>query len=128
MTDLLIYGTLQLVDPKPIRDAILGTLEECLDAQLQAVRKLRRIGAQSPKATPKGKLAKASRSQVDMAYDILNDAPQPLHISEILSRIKTRFGQQIDRESLVSALTKRVARADRFVRTDKNTFAVRKAP
>jgi hypothetical protein len=41
--------------------------------------------------------------------------------------MKSRFELQVDRESLVSALTKRVARADRFVRTDKNTFALRQA-
>ena len=113
------------MDPKPIRDTILDTLEECLDAQLQAVRRLRRSGPAKKGAQP-NKSPKESRSQVDMAYDILKEAAQPLHISEILSRIKTRFGRQIDRESLVSALTKRVARADRFVRSDKNTFALRK--
>jgi hypothetical protein len=115
------------VDPQPIRDTILGTLEECLDAQLQAVRRLRRTSNQSAKGIAPAKELKESRSQVDMAHDILKEAAQPLHISELLSRIKTRFGRQIDRESLVSALTKRVARADRFVRTGKNTFALRKA-
>ncbi len=35
------------------------------------------------------------------------------------------FGQPVDRESLVSSLTKKVARGDRFLRTDKNTFALR---
>jgi hypothetical protein len=34
---------LQVVDPKPIRDTILETFEECLDAQLRAVRGLRRV-------------------------------------------------------------------------------------
>jgi HB1, ASXL, restriction endonuclease HTH domain len=60
-----------------------------------------------------------------MAFDILKEAAHPLHISELLLRIRARFGDQVDRESLVSALTKRVARADRFVRTDKNTFGLR---
>jgi len=116
------------VDPKPIRETILGTLEECLDAQLRAVRRLRRAGGpQRAKTARQAKGVKESRSQVDMAYDILKETAQPLHISEILSQIKARFGRQIDRESLVSALTKRVARADRFVRTGKNTFALRKA-
>ena len=31
----------------------------------------------------------------------------------------------VDRESLVSSLTKKVMRGDRFVRTDKSTFALR---
>ena len=116
-----------IVDPQPIRDTILGALEECLDAQLQAVRRLRRAPTQRVAKGAAAKEPKESRSQVDLAYDILKEAPQPLHISELLSRIKTRFGRQIDRESLVSALTKRVARADRFVRSGKNTFALRKA-
>jgi hypothetical protein len=42
-----------------------------------------------------------------------------------LSRIETRFGVPVDRESLVSSLTKKVARGDRFVRTEKNTFGLR---
>ena len=62
-----------------------------------------------------------------MAFDILKEEGRPLHISELLDRIDARFAQRIDRESLVSALTKRVLRADRFVRTEKNTFALRQA-
>jgi hypothetical protein len=31
----------------------------------------------------------------------------------------------VDRESLVSSLTKKVMRGDRFVRTGRNTFAVK---
>lgn len=113
------------MDPKPIREAIFDAVEECLDAQLRAVRRLRGAGADRPKTpSPGRKELKRSRSQVDMAYDILKEALQPLHISELLGRISSRFGVQVDRESLVSALSKRVARADRFVRTDKNTFAL----
>lgn len=59
-----------------------------------------------------------------MAYDILKKARTPLHISDILDRIQSTFGITVDRESLVSSLTKKVARGDRFARTDKNTFAL----
>jgi hypothetical protein len=115
------------MDPEPIRETILNAVEECLDAQLRAVRKLRRAGANSSKTSQAPREAKRSRSQIDMVYDILKEAAQPLHISQILARINKRFELQVDRESLVSALTKRVARGDRFVRTDKNTFALRQA-
>jgi DNA-directed RNA polymerase delta subunit len=64
-------------------------------------------------------------SQVDMAFDILKKARTPLHISALLQRIQTSFHVSVDRESLVSALTKKVARGDRFLRTDKNTFGLR---
>ena len=64
-------------------------------------------------------------SQVDMAFDILKKARAPLHVSQILGRIRTQFGVSIDRESLVSSLTKKVAGSDRFLRTEKNTFSLR---
>jgi len=60
-----------------------------------------------------------------MAYDILKRARAPLHIAEVLARIHATFHLTVDRESLVSSLTKKVARGDRFLRTGKNTFALR---
>lgn len=63
-----------------------------------------------------------------MAYDILKRARAPLHVSEILSRIRSSFGVAIDRESLVSSLSKKVARRDRFARTAKNTFGLLPEP
>ena len=103
-----------------LRDAVLEATEECLDAQLRAVRRLRK-GAPAP-APPR---PKERRSQVDMAYDILKKARKPLHVHELLERIHKTFAVRVDRESLVSSLTKKVMRGDRFVRTERNTFAVR---
>jgi hypothetical protein len=60
-----------------------------------------------------------------MAFDVLKKARSPLHISDLLVRIHSSFGVAVDRESLVSSLTKKVARHDRFLHTDKNTFALR---
>lgn len=48
-----------------------------------------------------------------------------MHISDILDRIQAQFGVTVDRESLVSSLTKKVARGDRFLRPEKNTFSLR---
>jgi DNA-directed RNA polymerase delta subunit len=60
-----------------------------------------------------------------MAFDILKKTRSPLHVSQILQRISSQFGVSVDRESLVSSLTKKVARGDRFLRTGKNTFGLR---
>jgi hypothetical protein len=60
-----------------------------------------------------------------MAYDILKKARAPLHVSELLARIQASFGVTVDRESLVSSLSKKVARGDRFLRPERNTFALR---
>jgi hypothetical protein len=43
----------------------------------------------------------------------------------LLERIHTAFSVRVDRESLVSSLTKKIARGDRFVRTQPNTFGLR---
>ena len=100
------------------RDLILGVFEASLDAQLRAVRRLRHP---QPTAEPR---RHKGLSQVDMAFDILKKARSPLHVSEILNRIQSQFGLSIDRESLVSSLTKKVARGDRFLRPEKNTFSL----
>ncbi len=103
-----------------LRDIVLSTIEASLDAQLRAVRRLRKGEKTEVKPARKSRL-----SQVDMAFDILKKARTPLHISELLDRIQSAFGVRVDRESLVSSLTKKVARGDRFLRTEPNTFSVR---
>jgi hypothetical protein len=103
------------------KDLILGVFEASLEAQLRAVRRLRHSSEDSPAEPPR----REGLSQVDMAFDILKKARSPLHVSEILDRIQTQFGVTVDRESLVSSLTKKVARSDRFLRPEKNTFALR---
>jgi phosphoglycolate phosphatase-like HAD superfamily hydrolase len=103
-----------------LKDLILSTFEASLQAQVRAVRRLRH-----PQMSPTEPRRRKGRSQVDMAFDILKKARTPLHVSEILARIQSRFGLTVDRESLVSSLTKKVARQDRFLRTAKNTFSLR---
>lgn len=103
-----------------LRDTVLCAIEESLDAQLRAVRRLRKG------EKPEGKVSgRRGLSQVDMAYDILRKSQGPLHINELLQRIRSSFGVAVDRESLVSSLTKKVARGDRFLRSEPNTFALR---
>ena len=103
-----------------IKDIILSTFDASMEAQLRAIRRLRQGPAAQAEPRPK-----KGRSQVDMAYDILKKARTPLHVSEIIDRIQTQFGIAVDRESLVSSLSKKVARQDRFLRPEKNTFSLR---
>lgn len=102
------------------KDLILGVFESSLEAQLRAVRRLRH--GEPTSATPR---SRKGLSQVDMAFDILKKARSPLHVSLILERIQAQFGVAVDRESLVSSLTKKVARGDRFLRPEKNTFSLK---
>jgi ribosome maturation protein Sdo1 len=105
--------------PDDLKDTILSIFEASLEAQLRAVRRLR----QGPQPAPETRSQK-SMSQIDMAYDILKRARSPLHVSEIIERIQLTFAVKVDRESLVSSLSKKVARRDRFARPAKNTFAL----
>jgi uncharacterized membrane protein YccC len=107
------------MDELKLKSIILDTIEQSLAAQLRAVRRLR-----SGNGDTKPRRRKKSMSQVDMTYDILWRAKTPLHVSEIIARIEQLHGQQVDRESLVSALVKKVQRQDRFMRTDKNVFGL----
>ena len=52
-------------------------------------------------------------------------SPAPSVRCSGVDRGPARFSRAVDRESLVSALSKKIARGDRFVRTAKNTFALR---
>ncbi len=105
---------------KDLRDTVLSAIEESLDAQLRAVRRLRK--GEAPEAKPS---RRARLSQVDMAYDILKKAHTPLHVSDLIERIQSAYNVVVDRESLVSSLSKKIARGDRFLRTEPNTFGLR---
>jgi len=103
-----------------LKESMLSIFEASLEAQLRAVRRLRQGRPDAVRPTRIKGL-----SQVDMAFDVLKKARAPLHVSALLERIHASFGVSVDRESLVSSLTKKVARQDRFLRTRKNTFALR---
>ena len=104
------------------RDDLLDILEAVSKAQLHAIRRLRR--SPKVKSTGGGRAEGGRLSGMDMVIDILRREGRPVHISDILSAVRKRFGAELDRESVVSAISKRVARQDRFMRTAPNTFAL----
>lgn len=100
-----------------VREVILEVFEASLEAQLRAVRRLK-----TTKEKISTEIVNKGMSQVDLAYDILIKAATPLHVNEIINQIKKTHHVEVDRESLVSALTKKISRGNRFSRTGKNTF------
>ena len=100
-----------------IPDGLLALYESLLSAQLRAVRQL-----QTPKNKKSRSVHEKSMSNIDMAIDILQQARKPLHVSEILSQIRTKHKITLDRESLVSALVKKVHRNQGLRRPAPNTF------
>jgi hypothetical protein len=104
---------------EPIRDEILAAFELALDTQLRAVRRLRG----SHRRTPRGKAE--GMSQVDMAFAVLRRTKSPLHVDDLIVAIAQSYGVQPARDSLVSALTKKVVAGERFEKTGPNTFGLR---
>jgi hypothetical protein len=101
-----------------IPEGLLNLYESLLSSQLRTVRQLKN------RKTKKSKPSKAEgMSNINMAIDILRQIRRPLHISEILARIKAKHGVNLDRESLVSALVKKMHRNQGVTRTAPNTFA-----
>lgn len=103
-----------------LREVILEAMEQSLDAQLRAVRRLRKGSSETPKER-----SKRGKSQVDLVEDILRRAGAPLHITEILDQIAQRHQVKLDRESVVSALTKKIRRGERFERSGPNVFSLK---
>ena len=102
---------------------LLEVLEHSTLAQLRALRALRRAEhLPAASADPKRK------SNMDIVYDILLAAQGPLHINDLIQRAKKDCRRQLHRESLVSALTKKVLDQNTFARTAPNTFELLKRP
>ncbi len=102
-----------------IPESLLNLCESLLSAQLRVVKQLK-----NPKPVKTKQEGDKGMSNMDMAIDILRQARKPLHISEILAQIKNKHKISLDRESLVSALVKKVHRHQGVTRTAPNTFEV----
>ncbi len=93
--------------------------EILLKNQLKIIRQFLK-GEEKPKFKPRGR----GRSQMNIIYDILLAAQKPLHVTEIIARAKKDFNVNLDRESIVSAITKKVKSGRMFKRVQANTFTI----
>jgi len=107
------------MEKNEIESAVLRAFEVSLEAQLRAVKRLR----SGP--PPQAKAARKGTSQIGLVQDVLRRAGKPLHVTEIIERVEKVHGFNLERESIVSTLVKKVNRGVRFVRTDKNVFALK---
>jgi hypothetical protein len=101
------------------RNDVADMLETMLDAEIRAVRSLRddRIPRRPPTAHRR-------KSNTTVVEDILRAAGAPLHVSEIIARAQRDHDRILKRESIVSALTKKVLDGRVFRRTGPNVFAL----
>ena len=75
----------------------------------------------------KGGQTKAEKrtSKIEIARNVLNGAGKPLHVTEIVQLAKQLYDVQLDRDSIVSAILKKVKAGKTFIRTAPNTFALK---
>jgi hypothetical protein len=97
----------------------LSFYESVFSAQLHTVRQLK-----SPKPKKSKRKEDEGMSNMNMTIDILRRAQRPLHISQIIAQVKAKYGVTLDRESLVSALVKKVHRRQGVSRSAPNTFEI----
>jgi len=69
--------------------------------------------------------AEKRTSKIRIIQKVLNNAAKPLHVSEILSNAKRDFNVELERDSIVSAIVKKMKAGKVFVRTAPNTFALK---
>ncbi len=76
----------------------------------------------------KGIQAKPNKrtSKIEIARNVLHIAGRPLHVSEIICLAQRDFQVALDRDSIVSAILKKVNAGKSFIRTAPNTFALKK--
>jgi DNA-directed RNA polymerase delta subunit len=103
-----------------IVDEILTFYEALTRAQLSVIKQFRKRLGLKEIETPREK----RMSQMDMIYDILTKSQSPMHVDDIIAVARATFDIKLDKESVVSALAKRIKRHDRFIKTAPNTYAL----
>ena len=94
--------------------------EELLKAQLNVIRNHLEPGEHERKSSQTKSL-----SHISIITDVLSAAGSPLHVSEIIRLVNEQYGVALDRESVVSALTKKVKKGVMFIRTGPNIFGLK---
>jgi hypothetical protein len=94
------------MDKDELKQSILEVLEVQLESQLRAIRQMQ--GKQDALKSPSPRQGRRRQSIVDLSVHILTDEGKPLHVNEIAQILQQRFGRVVDRDTLSSALAKKV--------------------
>ena len=99
-------------------DNYVEVKRELLQAQLRVIYRYQR------KTVPHGQKLKRT-SNLTIVEDILQNSDQPLHISKIIQIAQKDYNVNLERDSIVSALIKKINAGKMFVRIAPNTFALK---
>ncbi len=99
-------------------DKYLEIKRELLQAQLRVVYRHQR------KTVPPGQKLKRT-SNLTIVEDILQNSDEPLQISIIIQIGQRDYNVNLERDSIVSALIKKINAGKMFLRVAPNTFALK---
>ena len=101
----------------------MGKFESYLQYQKEITEsKLKIINRFQKAVQPK---PKKRTSKIEIAENVLRIAGRPLHVSEIIHLAHRDFQVTLERDSIVSAILKKVTVGKSFIRTAPNTFALK---
>jgi hypothetical protein len=118
---ILVYSSLKInvkggVTMVDEFDRYLLYQKEIAEAKLKIIDRLQK--------STKGKPQKRT-SQINIAWHVLRTAGRPLHVSELIEIAKRDFNEELERDSIVSAILKKASAGRMFIRTAPNTFAAK---
>ena len=90
--------------------------KEVIQAQLKVIERFLQQEGSKPKERT---------SKIDIVKNVLNSAGRPLHVSEIIKIAERDFQARLNRDSIVSAILKKINTGQDFIRTAPNTFALK---
>lgn len=64
-------------------------------------------------------------SNIDVVQNVLKIAGHPLHVSDIIKMAHDQYQVQLNRDSIVSAILKKINAGQTFIKTAPNTFALK---
>ena len=64
-------------------------------------------------------------SKIVIAHSVLKNAGRPLHVAEIIELAQSQFNVQLERDSIVSGIIKKINAGKMFIKTAPNTFALK---
>jgi len=109
------------MDNKLTRGDLINIMESTLKAQLRELRHLRGGGRRVADDVREGA---GKKSNMSIIKDILTEAGEPLHINDIIDRARKKHAVKLKRESVVSAMTKKILDGRDFRRAGRNVFAL----
>lgn len=90
--------------------------KEVAQARLKIIERFQQQGQRQPQERT---------SNIDIVENILSGAGRPLHVSEIIRKAEEDHQVRLNRDSIVSAILKKINAAQTFIRTAPNTFALK---